>query len=148
MSAPATLTPYLVTRGAEAAARFYCDAFGAEEVFRLTDPGSGKVGHAELRIGASLFMLADEYPGFGALAPDTIGGTAVTLHLSCADVDATAERAVALGAMLLRGPTDQSFGERVALILDPFGHRWMLATRIEDVPPDEMQRRWNEETGA
>lgn len=145
----ATITPYLVVRGAEAAIRFYSDAFGAEELFRLVDPATpGKIGHAELRLGESVVMLADEYPDFGAYSPDAIGGTPVTFHLSVDDVDAAAARATSHGATLLRAPTDQSFGDRVAMILDPFGHRWSLATKIEDVAPDEMQRRWNEETGA
>ena len=145
----ASITPHLVVSGAARAIDFYRQAFGAVETFRLDDPSApGKIGHAELRIGASLVMLADEYPDFGALSPDTVGGSPVTLHLSCADVDAAVKVAVAAGAMLLRAPKDQSFGDRSAMILDPFGHRWTLAQTIETVTPAEMQRRWNEETGA
>ena len=143
-----TLTPYLVAKNAEAAIAFYAEAFGATEDFRMTDPGGGRIGHAELTIAGSPMMLADEYPDFGALSPDSVGGTAVTLHLALADVDATVARAAAAGALVLRAPADQSFGERTATLLDPFGHRWMLAQKIEDVTPQEMQRRWEDETGA
>ncbi len=143
-----TLTPYIVTKNAEAALRFYTEVFGAREAFRMTDPGDGRIGHAEMDIGASRLMLADEYPDFGALAPDTVGGTPVTLHLALDDVDATVARAEARGALVLRAPADQSFGERTATLLDPFGHRWMLAQTIEAVSPEEMQRRWENETGA
>lgn len=149
MTAPITgLVPYIVTRDAERAIAFYRAAFGAEEDFRMTDPADGRIGHAELRIGPARLMLADEYPDFGAVSPDTIGGTAVTFHLATTAVDALAAQAVAAGATLLRAPTDQSFGERNAIILDPFGHRWMLAQPIEDVSPAEMQRRWEEDTSA
>lgn len=143
-----TLTPYLVTKDAKAAIAFYGEAFGATEAFRMTDPGDGRIGHAELTIGDALMTLADEYPDFGALSPDTIGGTAVTLHLRLDDVDTTVSRAAAGGATILRAPADQSFGERTATHIDPFGHRWMLAQRIEDVSPEEMQTRWENETGA
>ena len=143
-----TLTPYLVAKHAEAAIAFYAEVFGATEDFRMTDPGDGRIGHAELRFAGAPMMLSDEYPDFGAVSPDTIGGTAVTLHLSLDDVDATVARAAAAGALVLRPPADQSFGERTATLLDPFGHRWMLAQKIEDVTPQEMQRRWEDETGA
>ncbi|MCB1348925.1 MAG: VOC family protein [Paracoccaceae bacterium] len=143
-----TLTPYLVAKDAEAAIAFYTEVFGATEDFRMTDPGDGRIGHAELRFAGSPMMLSDEYPDFGALSPDRIGGTAVTLHLSLDDVDATVARAAAAGALVLRAPADQSFGERTATLLDPFGHRWMLAQQIEEVTPEEMQKRWENETGA
>ncbi|GKY88806.1 VOC family protein [Sinisalibacter aestuarii] len=143
-----SLTPYLVVGNAEAAIAFYIAAFGAEEDFRMTDPGDGRIGHAELTIGAARFMLADEYPDFGALSPDSIGGTPVTLHLALDDVDATVARAEAEGALVLRAPADHSFGERTATLVDPFGHRWTLAQEIEAVAPEEMQRRWENETGA
>lgn len=142
------VTPYIVVRNGDAAIAFYKAAFDAEELFRMTDPTDGRVGHAELKFGESVLMLADEYPDFGAVGPDTIGGTSVTLHLSTNSVDADTAQAVSCGATLLRAPTDQSFGERNALVLDPFGHRWMLAQTIEVIGPDEMQRRWEEETGA
>ena len=143
-----SITPYLVVRGAARAINFYIAAFEAVEAFRMTDPSDGRIGHAELTIGGSVIMLADEYPDFGAISPDTLGGTPVTLHLSTGALTGEVSRAVAAGATVLRAPTDQSFGERNALLLDPFGHRWMLAQKIEDVSPAEMQTRWNEETGA
>ncbi|MCB1390735.1 MAG: VOC family protein [Rhodobacteraceae bacterium] len=139
-----SLTPYIVCRGAEAAIAFYARAFGAAEVFRMTDPSDGRIGHAELRFGEALLMLADEYPDFGAISPDTLGGTAVTLHLSTDDVDSAAARAQKAGALVLRPPVTQSFGERSALVQDPFGHRWMLSQTVEALTPDEMQRRWSE----
>lgn len=144
----ASLAPYIVVRDAEAAIGFYKAAFGAVELFRLTDPNDGRVGHAELKIGESLLMLSDEFPDFGAVGPDTLGGTSVTLYLTTAAVDAGLEQAVAQGATVLRAPTDQSFGQRTALLLDPFGHRWMMSQPTEEVTPEEMQRRWDEETGA
>ena len=95
-----TLTPYLVAKHAEAAIAFYAEVFGATEDFRMTDPGDGRIGHAELRFAGAPMMLSDEYPDFGAVSPDTIGGTAVTLHLSLDDVDATVARAAAAGALV------------------------------------------------
>ena len=145
---PTAIIPYLVVKGAEDAIRFYTEAFGAVEEFRMTDPGDGRVGHAELMIGTSRIMLSDEYPDFGAICPDTLGGTAVTFHLSTETVDADVSKAVAAGAILLRAPADQSFGERTATLMDPFGHRWMLSQTVEVVTPEEMQKRWNEETSA
>ncbi len=142
------LIPYLIVRGAEDAITFYKNAFGATEKYRLVDPGDGRIGHAELRFGTSRIFLADEYPDFGAVSPDTIGGTPVTLHLSSCSVDADVQRAVEAGATLLREPADQSFGERSALVLDPFGHQWTLSQQIEDVSPEEMQRRWESSTSA
>lgn len=147
-SAITGLVPYLVAKDAARAIDFYVEAFGAVEDFRMTDPGDGRVGHAELAIGGSRLMLADEYPDFGAVGPETIGGTPVTFHLATEAVDADVARAVAAGATLLRQPTDQSFGERNAVLIDPFGHRWMLSQTIETVTPAEMQRRWEEKTSA
>lgn len=149
MSAAITrIVPYLIARDAKAAIAFYSEAFGAEECFRLVDPVDGRIGHAELKIGASMFMLADEYPDFGALCPDTIGGTPVTFHLASTSVDEDLARVLAAGATLLRPASDQGFGERVAVVLDPFGHKWQLSQTIEQVAPEEMQRRWNESTTA
>lgn len=148
MSSITLVTPYIVVRGGEAAIAFYKAAFGAEEIFRMTDPSDGRIGHAELRFGEGVVMLSDEYPDFGAVSPDTIGGSPVTLYLSTKAVDADVALAAAQGATVLRAAADQSFGERSALVLDPFGHRWMLSQTIETVSPQEMQRRWNEETGA
>ncbi len=143
-----TLIPYLVAKGADEAIRFYIDALGAVEDFRMTDPGDGRIGHAELILGSSRMMVSDEYPDFGAVSPDTLGGTAVTLHLASKDVDADVERAAAAGAIVLRAPADQFFGERTATLLDPFGHRWMLSQTIETVTSAEMQKRWEEDTSA
>lgn len=146
MSRP--LIPYLIARDARSAIAFYEAAFGAVEVFRMTDPGDGRIGHAELAIDGSAFMLADEYPDFGAVSPDTLGGSPVTLHLSSQSVDADVERAARAGAMVLRAPATQSFGERSALLLDPYGHRWMLSQTVETLSPEEMQARWDADTSA
>lgn len=148
MTSVTSVSPYIVVRDGAAAIAFYKAAFGAEEIFRMIDPFDGRTGHAELRFGESVVMLSDEYPDFGAVSPDTIGGSPVTLHLSTKAVDADLALAVTHGATVLRAAADQSFGERSALVLDPFGHRWMLSQTIEAVSPQEMQRRWNEETGA
>lgn len=134
------LTPYLIVGGAPAAIEFYRQAFGARELYRLKE-ASGKIGHAELAIGEARFMLADEYPDFGALSPVSIGGTPVALHLYVENVDEVVKRACDAGASVLRPIQDELFGDRTAVLSDPFGHKWHLATRIEDVSPDEMQRR-------
>jgi PhnB protein len=129
-----------VVRGAEEALRFYTQAFGAKEAFRLNMPG-GKVGHAELDIAGANLMLAEEFPDFGALSPPTIGGTPVSIHLYVADVDAFVARATAAGALLLRPIKDEFYGDRVALLTDPFGHKWHIASRREEVSPAVMQAR-------
>jgi PhnB protein len=148
MSSISAVSPYIVTKDAKAAIAFYTAAFGATEEFRMTDPSDGRIGHAELKFGDSVVMIADEYPDFGALSPDTIGGSPVTLHLATSAVDDDLARAVEAGATLLRAATNQSFGERSAMVLDPFGHRWMLSQTVEQISPEEMQRRWTEETGT
>lgn len=137
------VSAYFVVKHAAQAIDFYKQAFGAEEIFRMTDPTDGRIGHAELRFGETLMMLADEYPDFGALSPDTIGGSPVTFHLDAVSTDAMLAQALSAGATLLRAAADQSFGERVAQVLDPYGHRWMLSQTIEQVTPEEMQQRWN-----
>lgn len=143
-----SVTPYLCARDAAAALDFYKTVFGAEELFRLTDPGDGRIGHAEFRIGETLMFLADEYPDFGAVGPDTLGGSPVSLHMQVSDCDAVIAGAEAAGALVLRKPADQSFGERMGQFQDPWGHRWFVSQKIEEVTPEEMQRRWEEETGA
>ena len=148
MSSITTVMPYFTVKNASAAIDFYCRAFGAVEIFRMTDPMDGRIGHAELRLGDSTIMLSDEYPDFGALSPDTVGGTPVTLYLATKAVDEDLARAAEAGALVIRPAANQSFGERSAMIMDPFGHRWMLSQTIEQVSPEEMQRRWNAETGA
>lgn len=140
------LTPYLVVKQAAQAIAFYTRAFGAVEVFRLSDP-QGKIGHAELELHGSRFMLADEFPDFGALSPTTIGGSPVTLHLYVDDVDAAIATAAEAGATVLRPAKNEFYGDRAGMIADPFGHKWHLATHREDVSPDEMQRRWTAMVG-
>jgi uncharacterized glyoxalase superfamily protein PhnB len=133
--------PYLRVRNADAAIKFYKQAFGAEERFRLTEPG-GRIGHAELLFGTAIVMVSDEYPEFGIHSPEEFGGTGSSIHLHVADVDAMTRQAVAAGATLLMEPQDQFYGERAAKVQDPFGHEWLLGAHIEDVTPEEMQRRW------
>ncbi len=135
-----TITPYLSVQGAGEAIEFYKKVFGATELMRMADP-SGKVGHAELQIGDSRVMLADEHPEIGFRGPKSIGGTAVTLHLYVEDVDACVARAVAAGAKLTRPIEDQFYGDRAGGIEDPFGHSWHVSTHVEDVLPEEMKRR-------
>jgi PhnB protein len=135
------LSPYLIVRGAAQAIAFYQQALIAREVFRLSEP-NGKIGHAELTVGDARFMLADEYPDFGALSPVSVGGTPVSIHLYVDDVDAVVARATQAGATILRPVKDEFFGDRTATLTDPFGHRWQIATRKEEISPAEMQRRW------
>jgi PhnB protein len=134
------LTPYLIVKGAARAIEFYQRAFDATVLFRMDQP-DGRVGHAELRIGDSRLMLADEFPEIGASGPEAIGGSPVTMFLYVEDVDATAARAVAAGARLTRPVADQFYGDRTGGVTDPFGHVWLLATHVEDVSPEELQRR-------
>ncbi len=135
-----TLTPYLVVNGAATALEFYAKALGATELYRMADP-SGKVGHAEMRIGDSRFMLADEHPEVGAVGPRAHEGHSVTFLVYVKDVDAAFARAVAAGAKPVRPVEDQFYGDRAGTLEDPFGHQWTLATHVEDVPPDELERR-------
>jgi PhnB protein len=134
-----SVTPYLIVADGDAAIAFYRNAFGARLRMRLDGPG-GKVGHAELEIGDSLIMLADEHPAMGALAP-SVGGTPVAIHLYLNDVDAVAAKAVAAGATLKRPVENQFYGDRLGSIVDPFGHLWHISTHIEDVSPEEIGRR-------
>ncbi len=135
-----SVTPYLVCRGAAKAIDYYKSVFGAEEVMRMPAPG-GRVGHAELRIGDSVVMLADENPEVGARSPESVGGTPVSLMVYVADVDATYKKALAGGAREIRALANQFYGDRSGTITDPFGHQWTIATHVEDVSPEEMQRR-------
>jgi PhnB protein len=134
------VTPYLILSNAGDAIAFYKAALGAGEVMRMDDP-SGKIHHAEISIGDSRIMLADEHPEIQALSPRTIGGSPVSIHLYVADVDAAVERAVAAGAKLVRPVADQFYGDRVGGIEDPFGYRWFIATHKEDLAMDEIRRR-------
>lgn len=136
------LYPYLHVRDAARAIEFYRAAFGATEKMRLNDP-SGRIGHAELDFGGATLMLADEFPEHDITGPSSLGGTSVTLHLHVDDADAVIEQAVAAGAELLMEPTDHFYGERTGVVRDPFGHRWTVGHSIEDVTPDEMQRRYS-----
>jgi PhnB protein len=135
-----SVTPYLVCRGAARAIDYYKKVFGAEELMRMPAPGD-RVGHAELRIGDSVVMLADEHPEMGARSPETVGGTPVSLMVYVADVDAVYKKAIAGGARENRPLADQFYGDRSGTITDPFGHQWTIATHIEDVSPEEMERR-------
>jgi len=134
------VTPYLIVDGAAKAIDFYKKVFGATEKMRMPSPG-GKVGHAELTVGDSMIMLADEHPEMGARAPHAYGGSAVSLMLYVPDVDATVATAIAGGAKVVRQVENQFYGDRMGTIEDPFGHRWYVATHVEDVPPEEMARR-------
>lgn len=133
------ITPYLICKNAEAAIEFYTRAFGAREMFRIGE--SGFIGHAEIRIGNALIMLADEFPDMGILGPKSIGGTAVSLHLYVEDVDSFAEKAVAEGLKVLRPVANQFYGDRSGHFEDPFGHKWSFATHIEDLTPEELNER-------
>jgi PhnB protein len=135
-----SVTPYLVVADGAAAIAFYQQAFDAKLRLRLDGP-NGKIGHAELDIGDSLIMLADEHREMGALAPPTVGGTPVGLHVYLADVDAVVARAVAAGATLQRPVEDKFYGDRLGSIVDPFGHLWHISTHIEDVSHEEINRR-------
>jgi len=135
-----SLTPYLIVADAAAAIAFYQQVFGATLRMKLDGP-DGKIGHAELEIGNSLIMLADEHPEMGALSPKTVGGTPVGLHVYVEDVDAVAATAVAAGAALKRPVENQFYGDRLGSIIDPFGHLWHISTHVEDVSPEEIGRR-------
>ena len=134
------VSPYLHIGGASAAIDFDTKVFGFTERFRMDGP-DGKVGHAELRIGDSVVMLADEFPEMDIKGPSAFGGSPVGLSIFVEDVDDTVKRAVAAGAKLTSPPEDRFYGDRTAQIEDPFGHIWSIQTHIEDVPADEMRRR-------
>ena len=134
-----SITPYLIVQGAGRAIAFYNEAFGAVELLRLE--AGGKVQHAEVQIGDSRIMLADEFPEMGFRSPATLGGAAVSILLYVEDVDARVERAVAAGAAIQRPLQDQFYGDRSATLVDPFGHVWTVATHREDVSDEEVRRR-------
>ena len=133
-------TPYLSVTGAAEAIEFYKKAFGARETMRMPAP-AGKIGHAEIRIGDATIMLADEYPEMNFRSPQSLGGTPVNILIYVNDVDAFMNQAVAAGAKLLRPVADQFYGDRMGVLQDPFGHTWSFATRIEDLSPEELQKR-------
>ena len=134
------VTPYLCVKGGADAIEFYKKAFGATEVMRMGGP-DGKIGHAELQVGDSRVMLADEYPEMGFLSPKTVGGAPVMMHLYVEDVDSTVSKATAAGARVTRPVADQFYGDRAGQIEDPFGHKWYVSTHKEDLSPDEIRKR-------
>lgn len=135
-------TPFLSIKDAARAIDFYKEAFGATEIFRLTEP-SGRLGHAEILIGKARISLADEYPEYNVVGPQSLGGSPVVIQLYVEDVDAVVARAVAAGATVLQPVSDQFYGDRSGKVKDPFGHVWIFATRKEEVSPEEMQRRFD-----
>ena len=134
------VTPYLVVDGAAEAIDFYSRVFGATEVMRMPAPGN-KIGHAEIKVGDSVVMLADAVAEMGHKSPKTLGGSPVSLLLYVEDTDTTVKRAVENGAKLSRPVEDQFYGDRMGTVEDPFGHVWHVATHVEDVSPEEMKRR-------
>jgi PhnB protein len=141
------VTPYLIVDGGNAAIDFYASVFGATERMRMSGP-DGKVGHAEIEIGDSVIMLADEHPEMDALGPKTVGGTPVSIHVYVEDADGAFERAIEAGAKALRAVEDKFYGDRSGSFEDPFGHHWHVATHVEDVPPDEMAKRAADAAGG
>ena len=133
--------PYLRVHNTAEAIAFYARAFGATELFRLAEP-SGRIGHAEIKIGPATIMLSDEYPEHDLKGPRSLGGTSFSIHLHVEDVDAAFEQAVRAGAQVIRSLKDQFYGERSGTVRDPFGHEWLLGGHLETVTPDEMQRRY------
>jgi PhnB protein len=134
------VTPYLIVDGASAAIDFYTSVLGATERMRMPAPGD-RIGHAEIEIGDSVIMLADEAPEMDARGPNSVGGTPVLLHVYVENVDSVFERAIAAGAKALRAVEDKFYGDRSGEFEDPFGHRWDVATHVEDVPAGEMEER-------
>lgn len=134
------VAPYLIIPGAARALEFYKEAFGAKERTRLEMPG-GVIGHAEIQLGDSVVMMADEFPQMGVQGPAKYGGSPVSLHLYVTDVDAVVAKAVSLGAKVTRAVANQFYGDRSGTITDPFGHIWNVATRIENVSHEETARR-------
>lgn len=141
------VTPYLTIKGAAQAIEFYKKAFGAQEVMRVPMP-DGRIAHAEITIGGARVMLHDEAPEWQALSPATIGDTGSTIMLYVEDVDAVVKRAVDAGATLTMEVADQFYGDRSGGLKDPFGHKWHVATHVEDVAPDELERRMKERFGG
>jgi PhnB protein len=145
-----SLTPYLIIQGAAGALEFYQKAFGATELFRMAAP-NGSIGHAEIKIGDSILMLADTCPVMGGKGPKELGGTPVSMCLYVEDADAVFNRAVGLGATVVRPIQDQFYGDRSGTLTDPFGHIWTVATHKEDLSPDEISKRaaaWMEKQQA
>ena len=142
-----SVTPYLIISGASEAIEYYKKAFGATEIMRMPGP-DGKIGHAELKIGDSPIMLADEFPEMGYKSPTTLGGSPVSLMIYVEDVDKTFAAAIAAGGKEQRPVKDQFYGDRMGTLEDPYGHIWHVATHTEDVSPEEMERRAGEHAAA
>jgi PhnB protein len=139
-----SVTPYLIVRGAAKALEFYQQAFGAEERMRFAGP-DGRIGHAEIKLGDSIVMLADEHPDMGFVGPESRGGTTVGIAVYVPDVDKAFARAIRAGGKEMRPVQDQFYGDRSGTLVDPFGHVWTLSTHKEDVSPQEMHRRMEQE---
>lgn len=135
-----TLTPHITLRNAAQAIEFYKQAFGAQELGRSLTP-DGKVMHAAIRIGDSMIMMNDEFPNMGCNSAETLGGTNITLHIQTEDVDSLFDRAVKAGAKVTMPVSDQFWGDRYGQVVDPFGQRWSLATRVEQLTPAEVEER-------
>jgi PhnB protein len=140
------LAPYLNIAGASDAIDFYCKILGATERMRMPGP-DGKIGHAELDLGGSVVMLADENPDFGNKSPQTLGGTPVSMMVYVEDVDATFEAAIGAGATEIQAVEDRFYGDRSGMFKDPWGHEWTVSSHIEDVSEEEMERRMAELPG-
>ena len=139
-----SVTPYMIVKGAAKAIEFYKKAFGAVDAIAPIVHANGHIGHAELRIGDSLIMLADEFPDMDIRGPDSFGGSPISLHLYVDDVDKVARQVVAAGGTVKRPVENQFYGDRMGTFADPFGHTWHVATHLEDVAPEELQRRAEE----
>ena len=135
-----TITPYLLVRDAAAALDYYKRAFGAVEIGRFGEPG-GRIQHADMKIGDSHFMLADEHPEMGYVGPQTLGNTTFGMALYVDNVDALFQRAIDAGGTEQRAVADQFYGDRTGTLIDPFGHKWHISTHVEDVSDEEMERR-------
>ena len=135
-----SITPYLYIKGAASAIDYYKKAFGATELLRMPGP-DGKIGHAEIKIGDSPIMMADENAEIGALSPQTIGGTPMSIMIYVEDVDTVFNQAIAAGGEQIRPVADQFYGDRTGGLKDPFGFQWWIATHVEDVSPEEMEKR-------
>jgi PhnB protein len=140
-----TVTPYLICKDAARALDFYAKALGAEELMRHPGPG-GKVMHAEIKVGDSILMMADEFPEMGFKSPESLGGSSVSLMVYVKDVDTAFDRAVRAGGTVKRPLANQFYGDRSGTFADPFGHVWTLSTHVEDVSPEELQRRMESKT--
>jgi len=136
-----TLTPYVIVKGAAEALEFYKKAFGAEELFRMPGPDGKTIGHAEFKIGDSIVMISDECLEFGAQSPQTLKGTPVSFMVYVKDADTAFQRAVDAGAKVIRPLENQFYGDRTGTVSDPFGHTWSIGTHVEDVAPEELEKR-------